>query len=626
MPRADFQSVVLSNFGGPTRNALAARNIRYFFQENGDAGYPTCKIGTREGHEPIFNPADTVRTMYNFLATWPPLPNRFINWVVYFTGTELKRYLVDTGGILQFSPPLAITAFKVSIAQAGIRCYVAFYDDQGLGTSVGYVIASAGYADRLFQPPLTTSEVTLTPSETTPTDGVVTPGLHKLGIILTTRTGYTGKPGPVAGDLFTPTEFTVVAEGDRIDLMVTGTWPTSAESIAIIMTTTTNQSKYFFVPGAIAAVPGGVPFAVAITINISDPDLEQSDPADQYFNLFIGPLSPSFVCAYNRRMVYGAGDRVYISDNDDFQAITEDQHVIIIPGFKNIRTAAPYHDGNLHLIGDNWTYSVADNGDVPGTWAGPQLVDGSIGTIAVNGVTRDPSQGVELMATAGGLRIFDGQFGPIPLTFWVPDWARINWAGAPSIEILDDIENQCIRVLVPLDEATTPSHEMVFDYKSGKTPETIRYSLNSVPGRFCFALVQENTSRRRAVWLGPTAVGEVWRRDKALRSDDGTSIADQVYETQMIVPLKSLGGPLSFHGAHFSGNGTSMLRLTAYTTKHERSAPPKDTDLSLVPSGKRVLRQWLLNGENESLEFSTQAGWFELLEVEPYFSQWIRQR
>ena len=83
-----------------------------------------------------------------------------------------------------------------------------------------------------------------------------------------------------------------------------------------------------------------------MTVNIDDADLEQGNaPADPFFDLLLaewrsgtGPFNPAFVLAYGSRMVYGAGDKVFISDPNDFQSITADQNVQTLPGLQQIRT------------------------------------------------------------------------------------------------------------------------------------------------------------------------------------------------------------------------------------------------------------------------------------------------
>ncbi len=636
MPRSNYQSRVLSDFGGPLRNALAARNMRYMFVRTGE-GVPRCKPTTRAGHANAFNQGSAaVKSMVNFLATDPTL-SALVNRIVFYTGAEVKVYDQVLGLVSSLSPALTASAFKAQIAQASTRCYIALYDVNGIGATQGRVVDTSYNADKLFEPPMLTTNLTLTPADSG-TAGSVTAGLHKFALLVTTRTGYTTQPGPMDGTtgVFTPASLTAVG-GQKVALTVTpNTWPSAAASIAIVMSPTTDPDTYYFVPGATYAVMGGGSMPGTINIDISDGDLINCVPAIDYFSLLcqnpvtkVGPFSPSFCIPYGNRMVYGAGDRVYISDPFNYQSITADQHVQYLPGLRQITGGFTYRDNNLYLGGPNYTYSLADNGDVPSTWAGPKLIDGKIGIPSPTAATQDPSSDQVLVATLSGLRLFaNGSYQDPPLSFWQkPDWDRINWAYGSTIEVLNDLDAQTYRVLAPLDAATAPSHEMTFNYMSGKTPETVRYALNDVPGRYCFAVVQRYSTRRNEVWLGPASAGtQVWRRDESLDQDVGAAIATQVYETQRVLEPEQLGGPAAFHGAHFTADGTAVLRLIGYGANHTRSTPPKDTDLSSLIAGQRVLRQWLLNSENESLEFSAQSGHFTLTEAEPYFTPWVGQR
>lgn len=641
MPRSNYQSKPIFNLGSPAKTALQAKNIRYFYAESGAVGVPQCKVRTRAGHATAFNPASAVKSMSNFVATDPFLSSN-VNRVIFYDGSSIKNYDVPSAAINDFHPPITgISALKISVAQASTRAYIAAYDANGIGATQGRVVDTLGDADKLFQGPPPNTVLTLTPIELGV--GSVTAGLHNIGLIMTTRTGYSTKPGPV--DLvsaFIPVSITATG-GKTIRVNVAGLpWPTSAASFALIMTPVDDPGTYYFAAGAGAAVPGGSNFTIQVEIDVSDAALLNSPPAAGYFDLLSqdgagnGPFNPSFVCAYKNRMVYGAGDKVYISEPFNFQWITETDHVQFLPGLQHITGAFPYRDGNLYLVSTAGTFALSDNGDKPVNWSGPQLIDGKVGTPAPAGMTRDPAQSRQWMATAAGLRLFqDGIYQDPPISFWQPDWQEINWGAATTIEIMDDFDEQTVRVLVPLGAATSPSHEFTFNYKSGPAPEAIRFSRDTPTGRYCFALVQSNSTGRLEVWLGPAASGTVWRRDKTATLDIAAAITGQVYETGRLLDVEELGGPVSFHGAHYTARGTANLKLIGWAPYDNLSTRSSDgikhtddktTDLSQIVNGKRVLRQWLMNAENQSLEFSADSGWFELTETEPYYTPWVRQR
>jgi hypothetical protein len=566
--------------------------------------------------------------MHNSTST-DPITSVSHNFVYFYTGTEIKAYNVITPGISSLNPPVTSlgAATKFSAAEAGTFTYLAAYDDKGIGVGTGYVVDPNLNADPLFQGPPTTSEVTITLAETG--SGAITAGTHKVLFVLSTRTGRTCPPGPIDPITSVVIPGTIVATGGkRIQATLHGTsWPTASQSVQLIMSPDDDVNTYYFVPGTTFAVAGG-PFTFSVTFDISDAALINEPPAANLFNLIVtGFFSPSFVVSYRNRMVYGAGDRVYISDPFDFQSITADQHVQVLPGLQTIIGAFPYRDGNLYLLSHEGTFALTDTGDIPVNWTSAQPVDMQIGTKATQGMTHDPSRNDEWVCTPGGLRLFtDGTYQDPPISFWQPDWQRINWAAPDHIEIVDMIEEQCIKILLPLDGSTVPTHLMVFDYKSGKTPELIRYSLQVIPNRHCMCRVLNPTTGRQDLWLGPLTPGAVWKQDASLWQDAGADIAGQIYETGPLLDVEELGGPVAFHGAHYTARGTAQLTLTGYSPYHAKNSGAKTTDLATVPTGTRTLRQWLLRSENQSLEFKTDTGWFELTECEPYYSPWVRQR
>lgn len=616
------------------RSALNCANLRFLYAESGSNPSPQCKVRTRAGHAVAFNPASAVKSLFNYTATDPALHTP-VNRVIFYNGTNVKTYDVLTDTIYNYSPAITISALKLSVAEAGTRAYIAAYNANGASTNQGYVVDTSNISEKLFEPPPTTANVTITPTETIA--GSVTAGDHKIALVVTTNDGYTTRPGPVNSGtaVFAPVPFTSTGS-KNIHLVVSGTWSAASASISILMSPITDPDTYYFVANATAAVPGGSPFSVNIDIDIADEALINSPPAIDYFSLLSqdpitrsGPFNPTFVVTYKNRMVYGAVDRIYISEPFNYQWITADQHVQFLPGLQTIFGAFPYRDGNLYLESAEGTYTLADSGDKPSSWAGPVLIAGGIGTTAQAALNRDPSADTAWVPGPTGLRAFtNGSYGDPPLSFWTPDWGRINWAAAATIELIDDLVNQTVRVLVPLDAATSPSHEMTFDYKSGKAPETIRYSLNTAPGRFCFAHVLNGTTNKPEVWLGPAASGTVWRKDNTLIDDVGAAITGQVYETQRILDIEEMTGSQSFHGADYTAKGTAVLTLIGFGPDHNKQTAPKETDLAdwgAQKPGRRIYRQWLLNAENQSLQFSADAGWFELTEAESYWSPYLRQ-
>src|SRR5581483_12070189 len=85
-----------------------------------------------------------------------------------------------------------------------------------------------------------------------------------------------------------------------------------------------------------------------------------------------------FVSAYGRRMTYGGGTKVYISEIDNPQQITEDFNTIHLPS--NRQVAFGFQLGtDYYLTGPKYTGRTRDNGDLPSTWEQPSIISESIG-------------------------------------------------------------------------------------------------------------------------------------------------------------------------------------------------------------------------------------------------------
>jgi hypothetical protein len=230
-------------------------------------------------------------------------------------------------------------------------------------------------------------------------------------------------------------------------------------------------------------------------VSISDDDLAGGVDAVAYQNLLtadvngLAPFRPASIFPYSSRLAYvtrdGAGfPVVYFSDPDNYQQITANQHGVYLPGNLIVNTGRALR-GVAYMFGPHWTYSTSDTGGTPTTWAKPQLVDGSIGTLSPNGVADNPAQGFLWVADESGLYLFEGgQYPSRPISYYQqPDWDRINWGGAPTaVKVIDNKSKKRVEVQAPIDGSLVPNARLVWDYTEGVDPETAKYSLLSMPG------------------------------------------------------------------------------------------------------------------------------------------------
>jgi hypothetical protein len=264
---------------------------------------------------------------------------------------------------LNFSIP-AVTYYTVPGArgavatEAGTSMYVAHFNTAmlGMGQARVFTVPASGTptVDIAFAPPWT---ATLTVNSTTA--GLVTPGVHKFGYIVETRTGFAGKPSPVnVSDVFVPVSYNVTspAAASLVMNIVIAAVPDDAAFIHPIMTRTDNLDRWYFVPGAARAVAPGEANPGFGPINSSDEDLANgAEEANDYFQALAqtvsgaGPITPSYVFTYGSRVGWIEDTRVYFSDPEDPQFITREHHSLQVPGNRRLIAGCQLR-GSAYLI------------------------------------------------------------------------------------------------------------------------------------------------------------------------------------------------------------------------------------------------------------------------------------
>jgi hypothetical protein len=497
----------------PSDSSLRAENVQY----------GPGRVQTREGHEAMFNPAAPVTGLYNWYTS-------SFNKLIYFrSGNTVVSRDLATGVETTIG---TVSAYSATSQQASSRLYQAFHPGSG-STTEARVLNQFGDYNKIAPGPISVNSIT-------PSDqgaGYSTAGKKRIGFLIESKSGYIGKPCPLVSGVFTPTEFTF-AEGRSYVINVNANWPTWAAKVWLIITTSENLDKYFFVPGGSFNVAPGVATYGGL-MNISDEGLElNDDEVVENFNFLTqdgsgsGPIKPTTLIAYSRRMVYIADTAAYVSERDNFEAFTGDNHVIRLPGEKKM-TATAAMGGVLYLFGPTYTYKWQDTGDLPVLSPPPAEVSGSIGCPGPNAVTANTDYGYAWVCSEGGLYFFDGQQYPeVPSSFFqTPIWKRINWAYAHTIQVVDHTATQRVEIIVPLDAATTPSHRLVFDYSEGKTPGKIKFSLDYIGSSWLFGsvgLCRNNNTGRIDVIYGCGTSGPVLRKFSAaeMQASPGTRYHD----------------------------------------------------------------------------------------------------
>jgi hypothetical protein len=398
------------------------------------------------------------------------------------------------------------------------------------------------------------------------------------------------------------------------------------------MTRSDNLNRWYFVPGAsIAVPPGATNWTTGVNIDISDGDLAAlATLADENFNYLSqdwignGPFSPSVLIPYARRMVYIVRDKAYVSEIDDFQVLTEDQHVIQVPGQRALVTGFQLR-GVLYLLGAGFTYATVDNSDVPVLWGAPNLVSGALGTSAPLGVEWRTAGDYAWVANEAGLWLFNGQYSDKPITYLNYDqWKRINWTVPCTVQVRDDFVNQRVHVIAALDAATEPSHKFIIDYSRGMRPDTVDFAVDDFAfGQFSsIGVVQEPSTGKSSVWVGPVAAGAVLREDLNATDDDGSSITSE-YETGAVLTTSDPAKRTNrFGGLDLDVAGTGAMEVTVNGTGRIKSERLRDVSLESDPS-MPVQRACNLTSSNASIHVKSSGGKWSLERLTVYHKPWV---
>lgn len=560
------------------------------------------------------------------------------HWITNDTGIEINRLIYmeapDTVKMKDLVSSTINTLFtetgrSISCAEGGSRLFIATATTAGIGASqcrIVNALVSGVPSDYAFTGPMT-----IAPTVSSTGVGNCTEGEHTFAYVLETRTGFTGKPSPAPSGTFTPVSFTVAAGGEALELEVNGTMPADAAFIHPIMTRTDNPNRWYFVPDAAVAVPGGTSWTATMTINISDDDLADSaEECSENFDYLTqdsggsGPFEPFQCVEFGQRMVYLTPQKAYFSDPQDYQVLTEIEHVIQLPGQRQILAGFPLR-GNFYLLGPSWTYTTSDSGDRPRLWGQPEIVSGRIGVTGNNCIEWRTNGDHAWVANYAGFYYFNGQYPERPVSYMVDaEWRRINWAAAYAIQIKDDFLNQRVYVAAPLDDATEPTHMLVFDYSQGTSWTEIDFSLDNLPDDFSsLGIIIDRETNRPELWVGPSASGNILVQTVDQHDDNGEAI-DCQYETNILIPEGALWKYKKMGWLELNVAGTGNLGITIFGLNRVYSEELEPVELFQEP-GERPLLNLDFNDENFSVRVQTNAAghWFDLSRIIGSFVRWM---
>lgn len=585
-------------------------------------------------------------------------------WLVYFSagGTYLSSYSVPAtflgfGSITNQLGVLAVTH--------GYMIYILEFTSLDTGQFIAVNVLVPSPATYTFQsaPPRVAgapsyrNSIQVATSLVAVAGGSVTPGTHKVGLLIQTKSGYITRPGPsLAPSLGTtdPTDFgqtiTVSATGQKIQVSYTPSggdiWPADWDKAYLLMTTASNNSRYLRVPVEPVSIPVTTSTAISWEITISDLILSQQLDVTkyEYQGYFTSEVYGLFNC--NARTAYlgkagkfGVGYGVVFSEINNMESFSWDRSLVHLPNLRRPCCVAA-HQSTYYVFGENSTYAFTDTGGYPVTWPTPREVDGRIGTSKPLGVSINRS-GLGFVAHSSGLYRFEaGNYNTIPVSYnQDPLWRTINWSNE-NFAVIDDRTNFRVHVLCQ-DSAGARRH-WVWDYTNGLDPATIKFSewtfaaadsfsgvIMRNPGDIFDPLPREQlvlgTGDTNGLYLqrGP---GDLPAWGSLYQDAAGYKIDSEI--TTGIMPPKQHDYLLIHRGLRLRVYGQGAMTVTAQSLDGALSTDLANIQLEGSP-GKLHTRLFDLRHEGLKYRLRTSGNvgdWFRLSWMKHYYRPWVQQR
>lgn len=305
-------------------------------------------------------------------------------------------------------------------------------------------------------------------------DGFTDTGLHLIGVIYETDTGFLTAPGP---EFFGAMTFVNVKKGIGVSNI-----PVSPDSFVtkrhLVSTKAINNYngdqkgyQFFFIP------EGTIDDNVTTSLNLNFYDADLLEDASYLIDNFSEIPAGSGLATYNGRLVLFNTNTdkgiVYLSAPGEPEAIDQVDGILLPPDRTDeIWNAQEFRD-ILYIFKRNRTIPYIDNGDVPSTWAEQTPVDQGIGA-AVHGIAQVLDSGgvnIEflLIAHFGGLYVFSGTYVKPELSWKIEDlWLDMDRADFIFLQIMNDSINKKIYICLPNRKMLMADYKNGLDYKSIK--------------------------------------------------------------------------------------------------------------------------------------------------------------
>jgi len=508
-----------------------------------------------------------------------------------YDSTNLASPILSIAGMTDFS---SITLFN--------RAYITPHNGvTGLSGEKVYVYEGSGVARPAAGAAPVSSGLSITNSTVS---GSIEEGIRLLAVAYETTSGYLTKLGAFNN--------LVTSGGKKLNVAAIPIGPTG--TVARILVSTKRllsfngdfiHQIYYFIPNG--RIANNIDTTSNDTIDYYDADLV----TDASFLLDQLEAIPAGVGIgeYNSRLLVWGEDAnsciIRVSQPGEPEAVTEgDGFVTVNPGDNSAGVKNCFgFDPLLIIQKSNRTYWTQDNSDVASTWPVKGL-DDAIGT-EPHGVAQildygHKLEGIVITAHQTGLRVFNGNFSSVPLTYNIDDlWARITKLAINTIEVVIDADNYELFAAIPLDGATTPSHILYGNFNEGLSSETVKWDLWTFPRAPQTILIDiDNTSKKTILKFGSLA-GNIYKLDESQLSDFGTAI-DSWIETALL-PGDNDDSVLHFTGVRVRANGSGILGVTVRGLDNALSATGESITLASA-SGKGLFSGFNFTSERASVK------------------------
>jgi len=372
--------------------------------------------------------------------------------------------------------------------------------------------------------------------------------------------------------------------------------------------------------------------------------VKNGDEATRNLNLLTqtaagaAPFSPLATFRYGTQIGYVVNDATYgpgvfFGDENKPQTLNAARNLVrpgvpVVNGFEI--------QGVCYLYGPNGTHSTQSNGRDPSTWI-TRLVDASIGSPSPHGVFVNVALGMAWVASKSGLyRFAGGRYDLNPISQYQSEWARINWAAAHTIQVVDDSVRKVVMVLAPLDGVSTPNAILTWHYKDGVTPDKAKFSYHYIALGYTMGgigIVQNDTTKRLEPWIAPGSTTQPFLRRKLnTESTPYTDWNDQgiawAYQTGPMLGGKGATYLTQHQADRFRVTGSGSLVLSVKTLDGTSTEPLPPITLSTTPESWPIRKYYKL-AEDVRLYFTNSGvagAWCRLSAIEHMFSRHAAQR